>query len=114
MQTQLGTATKLLKYYNEVVRTITPGNIQWDMVMNKFVIQWKALEDRKKAKYPDVPKITKALPFIEWTESLRYYLHQKIGVMTINFVYGIRIDGNVPAIGPIATVTPHSQDNGSI
>eukprot|EP00957_Ditylum_brightwellii_P087275 6642816-Ditylum_brightwellii.AAC.1 len=40
-------ACKLVQYYTTVNQTITPGNIQWDMVVKNFKIQWKALKDKK-------------------------------------------------------------------
>jgi hypothetical protein len=48
--------------------------------MKNFAAQWKAMEDKKKADAPEVPKITKALPVIKWTEAFRDYLHRMIGV----------------------------------
>jgi hypothetical protein len=107
-QKQLVIATQFLRYYEEVGRATTPGNILWAMVMKNFTPQWKALEDKKKADEPDVPKITKALPVIKWTEAFRDYLHRMIGVRTIPLAYVIRPDGDVPAIGNIAAGTPHS------
>eukprot|EP00957_Ditylum_brightwellii_P000169 13381-Ditylum_brightwellii.AAC.1 len=40
-------ACKLVRYYTKVNRMITAGNIQWDMVVKNFKIQWKALKDKK-------------------------------------------------------------------
>jgi hypothetical protein len=113
-QKRLVTATQLLRYYEEVGRTTTPGNIQWTPVMKNFAAQWNALEDKKKADEPDIPKITKALPVIKWTEAFRDYLHRMIGVRTIPLAYVIRPDDVVPPIGIIAGGTPHSQEHGSI
>jgi len=113
-QTRLVTAAELLRYYKEVGRLTTPGNIQWATVMKNFAAQWKALKDKKKADEPEVPKITKALPVIRWTEAFRDYLHHTIGVRTIPLAYVIRPDEDVPAIGTIAAATPHSTEHGSI
>jgi hypothetical protein len=60
--------------------------------MKNFTAQWKALEDKKKADEPDVPKITKAFPVIKWTEAFRDYLHCMIGVRTIPLAYVIQPD----------------------
>ncbi len=113
-QKRLVTAAQLLRYYEEVGRATTPGNIQWATVMKNFAAQWKALGDKKKADEPEVPKITKALPVIKWTEAFRDYLHRTIGVRTIPLAYVIRPDDNVLAIGTIAAGTPHSVEHGSI
>ena len=42
--------------------------------MSNFETQWKALKDRKDEDDPDVPKITKALPIIKWTEAFQDFL----------------------------------------
>jgi hypothetical protein len=57
--------------------------------MKNFEIQWKALEDQKRAEEPKVAKINKALPKIKWTEAFRDYLHRMIGVRTIPLAYVI-------------------------
>jgi hypothetical protein len=57
--------------------------------MKNFAAQWKAMEDKKKVDEPEVPKITKALPAIKWTEAFRDYLHSMIGVRTIPLAYVI-------------------------
>jgi hypothetical protein len=68
------TAAQLLRYYEEVGRVTTPGNIQWATVIKNFAAQWKAMEDKKKVDEPEVPKIKKALPpVIKWTEAFRDY-----------------------------------------
>jgi hypothetical protein len=82
--------------------------------MKNFDIQWKALEDKKKGDKPEVPKITKALPIIKWTEAFWDYLHQMIGVRTIPLAYVIRPDVAVPEIGGIAARAPHSAEHEAI
>ena len=88
-QKRLITASTLLRYYTTVGRNTTVANLQWTPVMRNFEIQWNALEDKKRAEEPEVPKITKALPIIKWTEAFRDYLHRMIGVRTIPLAYVI-------------------------
>ena len=98
-QQRLIQSTKLIRYYDTVGRTVTAANLQWTPVMKNFSEQWKALEDKKKAgDEPEVPKITKALPIIKWTEAFRDYLHRVIGVRTIPLAYVIRPEATVPTI----------------
>ena len=78
-QTRLVVAAKLLRYYITVGRAVTLSNITFNPTMKNFADQWKALEDKSKAK-PEVPKITKALPVIKWTEAMQNYLMRKFGV----------------------------------
>jgi hypothetical protein len=113
-QKRLITASQLLLYYHEVGRNTTGANLQWTPVMKNFEIQWKALEDKKRLDEPEVPKITKALPIIKWTEAFRDYLHRIIGVRTIPLAYVIRASAAVPAIGPIQAGAPHSAEHEAI
>jgi hypothetical protein len=114
-QQRLITAAKLIRYYDTVGHNTTAGNLQWTPVMKNFSEQWKALEDKKGADEPEVPKITKALPIIKWTEAFRDYLHRVIGVRTIPLAYVIRPDAPVPPIGTQqAPGAPHSTENEAI
>ena len=82
-------ACDLVRYYQTVGRGLTAANIQWNQVMSNFEIQWKALKNRKDEDDPDVPKITKALPIIKWTEAFQDFLHRVIGARMIPLVYVI-------------------------
>jgi hypothetical protein len=73
-QIRLINSTNLLRYSVSVGRNTTAGNLQWTSVMKNFSEQWKALEDKKGGGEPEVPKITKTLPIIKWTEASRDYL----------------------------------------
>ena len=113
-QQRLIHATKLIRYYDTVGHAATAANLQWTRVMKNFSEQWKALKDKKGGNEPEVPKITKALPIIKWTEAFRDYLHGVIGVRTISLAYVIRPEAAVPAIGPQAAGTPHSAEHEAI
>jgi hypothetical protein len=79
-QKRLLAACDIVRYYETTGRALTPGNITWNTVIKNFADQWKALNDRKAGDVPDVPKITKALPIITWTEAFADYSHRIIGV----------------------------------
>jgi hypothetical protein len=114
-QQRLIHAANLIRYYETVGRNTTVGNLQWTPVMKNFSEQWKALEDKNKGgDEPEVPKITKALPIIKWTEAFRDYLHRLIGVRTIPLAYVIRPEATVPTIGGQANGTPHSTEHGAV
>ncbi len=113
-QQRLTHATNIIRYYEAVGRAPTAPNLQWMPTMKNFSEQYKALENKKGGEEPEVPKITKALPIIKWTEAFRDYLHRRIGARTIPLAYVIRNDPNVPAIGAIAAGKPHSEEHGSI
>ena len=113
-QQRLLVASKLVKYYTIVGRTITASNLQWNNVMRSFSEQWKALEGKKDDDEPEVPKISKTLPIIKWTESFKDYTNRVIGVRNIPLAYVIRSNDIVPPIGTIAQGFPHSIEHGSI
>ena len=113
-QQRLTHATNIIRYYEAVGRAPTAPNLQWMPTMKNLSEQYKALENKKGGEEPEVPKITKALPIIKWTEAFRDYLHRIIGVRTIPLAYVIRSDATVPAIGPQAVGTPHSTEHGAI
>ena len=114
-QKRLTVACDLVRFYQTVGRNLTTANIQWNQVMSNFEIQWKALKDRKDEDDPDVPKITKGLPIIKWTEAFHNFLNRVIGVRMIPLVYVIRIDPQVPGPAPtLAPNQPHSTEHGSV
>ena len=114
-QKRLQVACDLVRYYNTVGRALTAANIQWTQVMKNFEIQWKALKARKDEEVPDVPKISKALPVIKWTEAFQDFLNRVIGVRMIPLDYCIREDDQVPAMAPpLAPDQPHSIVHGSV
>ena len=84
--------------------------------MKNFEAQWKALKERKKNEdSPDVPKITKALPIMKWTEAFPDFLRQIIGVRMIPLIYVIRTEVVVPAAAPaLENNQPHSTEHGSV
>ena len=108
-------ATKLVKYYHTVGRTLTANNMQWTHLIRNFEEQWKALEDRKSEDEPDTPLISKDLPVIKWVEAFRDHLHRCIGSRCVPLAYVIRDDVNVPAAVPtLATNQPYLTEHGSI
>jgi hypothetical protein len=114
-QKRLLAACDIVRYYEETGRPLTAANIQWNTVIKNFGEQWKALKDRKTGDLPEVPKITKALPVIKWTQAFADYLHRVIGVRMIPLAYVIREDVAVPAAAPVLLAgQPHSAEHGSV
>ena len=112
---RLTVACDLVRFYQTVGRDLTGANIQWNQVMSNFEIQWKALKDRKDEDDPDVPKITKALPIIKWTEALQDFLNRLNGARMIPLAYVFQIDPQVPGPSPtLAPNQPHSTEHGSV
>ena len=91
-QQRLINAAKHIRYHDTIGRNNTAGNLQWTLVMKNLSEQGKALEDKKGGDKPEVPKITKTLPIIKWTEAFRDYLHRVISVRTIPFFAYVILD----------------------
>ena len=114
-QKRLTVACDLIRFYQTVGRDLTAANIQWNQVMSNFEIQLKALKDRQDEDDPDVPKMTKALPIIKWTEAFQDFLNRVIGARMIPLAYVIRIDPQVPGLAPpLAPNQPHSTEHESV
>ena len=74
-----------------------------------------SIKDRKDEDDPDVPKTTKALPIIKWTEAFQDILNRVIGARMIPLAYVIEIDPQVPGPAPtLAPNQPHSTEHGSV
>ena len=71
----LGIACELVRYYNTVGRDLTAASMHWNNVIKNFEIQWKALKAKKEEDTPEVPKTSKSLPIIKWTEAFQDHLH---------------------------------------
>ena len=74
-QHRLTVACELVQYYNTIGHDLSSGNMRWSNVIKNFEIQWKALKECKETDDPEVPKISKSLPIMKWTEAFQDYLH---------------------------------------
>jgi len=114
-QQRLKTAMHAARYYQTVGRELTTANMRWDPVLKNFQESWKALADRKDEDEPDVPKITKALPIMKWTEAMRDHLQRVVGCRMIPLAYVIRDNEDVPAAAPpLENTQPYSTEHGSL
>ena len=114
-QKRIAVACDLVRFYATVSRDLTAANLQWSTIMKNFKIQWTALKERKGDDSPDVPKISKALPVIKWTEAFQDFLNREIGNCNIPLAYIICDEPNPPAAAPpIAAGQPHSINHGSV
>ena len=82
-QIRLGIACELVQYYNTVGRDLTAVSMRWNNVIKNFKIQWKALKTKRDEDTPEVPKISKSLPIINWMEAFQDHLYCVIGVRMI-------------------------------
>ena len=89
-------AADLVRFYDTIGRELTADGLQYETVIRDFSEQWKALKLRKEEKEAEVPKISKALPVIKWTEAFDDYLNRTIGVRMIPLSYVTREKVKVP------------------
>jgi hypothetical protein len=113
-QQRLLAACELVRYYEMTSRELTHTNMRWEPVIKHFTQQWKALKDRKDGEAPEVPKISKTLSIIKWTEAFTDFLHRKIGVRMVPLAYVVRDVVTPLAPPPLATNLPYSEEHGSV
>ena len=99
-QHHISVACEIVRYYNAVRCDITAANVWWTQVIKNFEDQWKALKGCREDDEPDVPKISKSLPIIKWTEAFQDFLHRVIGFRMIPLAYVTRAVVEVLAVVP--------------
>ena len=113
-QLRLTVAANIIRYYDAIGRPTSAANMQWNPVLRSFKEHWEALEERKDGDSPAVPKVTRGLSIVKWSESFYDYLSRTIGARTIPLTYIIREDADVPPIGPITPGQPFSAEYTSV
>jgi hypothetical protein len=104
----------MVRYYGMVDRELSASNMRWEPVIKNFTQQWKALMDRKDGEDPEVPKISKTLSIIKWTEAFTDFLHRNIGIRLIPLAYVVRETVPVPSPTALANDLPYSTLHGSV
>mgnify|MGYP001106517421 CR=1 FL=1 len=98
-QARLLDAANLVRFYDTIGRPVTAACLMYPVIAN-FKIQWKSLQDRKDVAV-EVPKISKTLPVMKWSEAYRDWTHRQVGVQGIPLAYITRPDvtpvGALPA-----------------
>ena len=114
-QLRLKAAVSIAKYYETVGRLTTAANMRWNPVIRNFNEHWKALKERKDSSNPDVPKISKNLNIMKWTEAFTDFARRVVGYRTIPLSYVIRETAVVPAaISALLADQPFAEVNGSV
>ena len=113
-QRRLLAATKLVKYYDTVGRTLTAANLQWFPIMKNFSEQWTSLEERKDEDDPETPTITKELPIMKWVEAFEDHLERCVGIRCVPLAYVIRDEVVPPPITAQAPNQPYTLEHGSL
>jgi hypothetical protein len=84
-------------------------------VIKRFLEQWKALMERKKAENGTPPKISKNQAVQKWIDAFAFHLSQKVGLRNAPVGYVVRAVAAVDATPPARQAgDPHSVETGSI
>jgi hypothetical protein len=107
-------AMLIAKFYDNVSHPLDPDNMSW-IVIKRFLEQWKALMEQKKADHRPPPKLTKNQPVHKWVDLFILYLSQTVGVRNAPLDYIVRAIAAVDATPPPCQLgDPHSIKTGSI
>ena len=77
-QKRLLVACDLVRFYDTIGRTVAATNVRYDIVKN-FAQQWRSLKDRKDGEQLEVPKLTRELGILAWSEAIDDFLDMTIG-----------------------------------
>ena len=111
---RLKAASDLVRFYATIGQPVTAANMRWSPIIRNFELQWSSLVERKDEDV-DVPKITKALPIMKWTEAFLDHLDRKVGKRHIPLSYVIcELEDPPVALPPLAPNLPHSTEHGSV
>ena len=112
---RLKIAAAAVRYYQTIGRDIDANNMHFTNVLKNFGEQWEAIKQKEKDDEPEVPKITRSLPIVRWTESFEDFLHQVIGSRHISLSYLVRenVEASDPA-PPLLENKCYSEEHGSV
>ena len=111
---RLKSARLIAKFYDNVGHPLDPDNMAWP-VIKRFLEQWKALMERKKADHGQPPKLTKNHAIHKWVDSFVLRISQKVGVHDAPLDYIVRAIAAIDHAPPARQIgDPHSIEMGSI
>lgn len=93
---KLKVASVAYHYYVQVQRTPIPSNMNYNLVLRGFYIEWEALTKLANEDRPEVPVLSKSQTVIRWMESFRDCLSRTFGVRNCPILYVIRDTVAVP------------------
>ena len=87
---RLKIASKAYHYYRSIDRAITTANMNFDMTLKEFNVEYEAIIKLSKVDKPEVPKITKNTTPLRWLESFKDALFRTFGVRDCPLLYVVR------------------------
>ena len=112
-QKRLIEACDLLRFYTTIGREPTQENLRYTTIRN-FSEQWKSLKERREED-PEVPKLTRELGVLRWSEAFKDHLSRSIGSRCAPLSYVTRaVVAPAEALPEVAQDRPHTEENGSV
>lgn len=112
---RLKIAAAAVRYYETIGRELTAANMHFQNVLRNFGEQWEAILKKETEDEGDVPKITRSLPIVRWTESFEDYLRVITGSRHIALSYLIRDEVDpVDPPPPLVANRCYSEEHGSV
>jgi hypothetical protein len=107
-------AMLIAQFYDNVGCPLDPDNMSWP-VIKRFLEQWKALMEMKKANHGQPPKLIENQAVHKWVDSFVLNLSQKVGLCNAPLDYIVQAIATIDSIPPAPQVgDPHSVETGSI
>lgn len=111
---RLEVTAALLRYYEEIGRTVTPENIRWIPVGKEFSECWLGrigLTTRPFTTNGTPPLVNRALPIIKWIEAFRKHTLRSVGFRNYPLAYVLRKTVEPPFPCPNTLLGfPHAAD----
>ena len=112
---RLKIAATAVQYYQTIGREPDATNMHYTNVLKNFGEQCDAIKQKEKDDEPEVPKITRSLPIVRWTESFEDFLHRVIGSRHICLSYLVMDNVAVAASAPnLLPNRCYSAEHGSV
>ena len=112
---RLKIAAAAVRYYACIGRETTAANMHFNNVLKDYGKQYESLIAKKESDEPSVPKISRSLPIVRWTESFEDFLHEMIGIRNIPLSYLIReVVPQAHPPPPLANNRCYSNEHGSM
>ena len=69
----------MISYYDCTSHTRTAGNIEWDLLIQNFSVQWKAIQDLKKNYDATLTIFLNTVSIVKLFTTYEYHASQVIG-----------------------------------
>ena len=111
---RLKVAAAAVTYYIAISRPISASMVNWAGPLKVYAEYLKALKNKQAAVANDLPKVTRSLNIVPWTEAFQIYLEKTLGSRMIPLAYVTRDREVPPPLDALATNRPYGVNTGSV